>query len=93
MIKHIVMWTLHNKEDAQEVKTTLEALRGKIPGLLEIEVGIDVNQSPTAADVVLYSVLKNKEALQCYQTHPLHQSVLPLMTRVASSRMVVDYEA
>jgi hypothetical protein len=39
MVKHIVMWKLRDKADAGEIKGRLEALAGKIPGLLNIEVG------------------------------------------------------
>ena len=92
MVKHIVMWTLHDKKDALEVKNTLEALKDKVPSILEIEVGIDFNQSEASADVVLYSTFENSAGLEAYQAHPDHQAVLPMMKRVTSSRKVVDYE-
>ena len=44
MIKHIVLWTLKNRENersrdetAAGIKEKIEAMRGKIPGLLHIE--------------------------------------------------------
>lgn len=92
MVKHIVMWKLGDKADAAEVKERLEALQGKIPGLLNIEVGIDFLESEQSADVVLYSELESREALDLYQAHPEHQAVIPLMQRVTTSRTVVDYE-
>ena len=68
MIKHIVMWKLkeeahsNNKEtNAQLIKEKLEALSGKIDGLLKIEVGIDF-LGGNNFDVVLYSELTSKEA-------------------------------
>jgi quinol monooxygenase YgiN len=92
MVKHIVMWTLHNPNDALKVKTMLEALKDKVPSIIEIEVGIDHNKSEAAADVVLYSTFKNKEGLRDYVQHPEHQAVIPTMQQLTSSRMVVDYE-
>jgi len=86
------MWKLHDKNDAQEVKATLEALKDKVPSLIDIEVGIDFSDSDASADVVLYSTFKDEEGLVAYQAHPDHQAVLPLMRRVTSSRLVVDYE-
>jgi len=92
MIKHIVMWKLRNKADAEIIKDNLEALVGKIPGLLSVEVGIDFSNSEQSADVVLYSELENREALAAYQAHPEHQAVIPLLKAAAVSRTVVDYE-
>jgi len=92
MIKHIVMWKLRNKADAEIIKDNLEALAGKIPGLLKVEVGIDFSDSEQSADVVLYSELESRKALAAYQSHPEHQAVIPLVKAAAVSRIVVDYE-
>jgi len=92
MVKHIVMWKLRDKADAAEIKERLEALAGKIPGLLNIEVGIDFLESEQSADVVLYSELESREALDTYQNHAEHMAVVPLVKAAAVSRTVVDYE-
>jgi len=92
MIKHIVMWKLRDKTDAAEIKARLEALGGKIPGLIKIEAGIDFLESEQSADVVLYSELESREALEAYQIHPEHQAVVPLIKGAAIARTVVDYE-
>ncbi|MDX8384176.1 MAG: Dabb family protein [Ghiorsea sp.] len=91
MIKHLVMWTLHDKNDALMVKNTLEALKSKVPSILDIEVGIDFSDTDASADVVLYSTFDDLDALQAYKDHPDHQAVLPMMAKVTSSRKVVDY--
>jgi hypothetical protein len=98
MIKHIVMWKLkdqaHGNDKATNaglVKEKLEALSGKIDGLLKIEVGIDF-QGEENFDVVLYSELSNKEALDTYQNHPLHQAALPFIREAVMDRKAVDYE-
>jgi len=98
MIKHIVMWKLkdeaHGNDKATNaglVKEKLEALSGKIDGLLKIEVGIDFLGGGNF-DVVLYSELSSKEALDIYQNHPLHQAVLPFIREVVMDRKAVDYE-
>ncbi len=92
MVKHIVMWKLKNKADAVEIKQRLESLIGKIPGLLKIEVGIDFLESEQSADVVLYSELTSREALEVYQNHTEHMAVVPLVKTAAVSRTVVDYD-
>jgi quinol monooxygenase YgiN len=100
MVKHIVMWRLYDevdgmskRESAVIIKKALEELQGKIPGLLHIEAGIDFSDSDQSADIVLYSELESREALEAYQLHPLHQAVVPLVKKYACERTVVDFDA
>ncbi len=97
MLKHIVMWQLKDAtenpsyaENAQYLKETLEALAGKIPGLLKIEVGFDATSEE--ANIVLYAELESRAALDAYQQHPAHQAVIPLVKKLCTARRVVDYE-
>ena len=99
MIKHLVFWRLHEEadghsraENAARIKGALEALAGKIPGLLKIEVGIDLSDDPDCAHVALYSEFSDRDALAAYHHHPLHQAVIPLVQACRAERRVVDYE-
>ncbi len=74
MIKHIVMWKLKDEaegnskaENAKIIKNSLEDLKGKINEIIHLEVGIDVNKSEQAYDVVLYSTFNSLEDLDSYQ--------------------------
>lgn len=99
MIKHIVMWRLKEvadgatkQENAENLKGKLESLRDKIKEIKSLEVGINVNPSEAAFDIVLYSEFENNEALQKYQNHPEHKKIVDFVTRVRTDRCVVDYE-
>jgi len=99
MIKHIVFWRLKDgahgnpkEANARLIKEKLEALRGVIPGLLRIEVGIDFSKSAEAADLALYSEFATRADLETYQAHPAHQAVMPFIGEARSERRVVDYE-
>jgi hypothetical protein len=95
MVKHIVFWKIKAGLDkpatCNEIKTKLAALRGQIPGLISIEAGIDISQSPVAYDIALYSELTDESALTAYQAHPLHETVKAYISSVTSDRCVVDY--
>ena len=100
MLKHIVFWRLKDQaegatraENGAQIKLRLEALRGKIPGLLKLEVGIDVERSPAAYDVALYSEFTDQAALDAYQKHPDHVAAAAFIGKVRSERVVVDYLA
>jgi hypothetical protein len=82
MVKHIILWTL-NPELSETEKTTvkqgikagLEALVGKVPGLIEAKVQIDGRLASSNADIMLDSTLESEEALRGYATHPEHVAV------------------
>lgn len=86
MIKRLVQWRLkqgNNKEgelnNAIQVKRRLESLRGQIPGMLHIEVGIDTNHFEDAADIALYAEFENEAALDRYNIHPENQRLQPYL--------------
>lgn len=99
MIKHIVMWRLHEQANGQDkatnaqlAKDKLEALVGQIPGLISLEVGQDFSCGEMSADLVLYSELASKQALTDYAVHPAHVEVVKFILSICSERRVVDYE-
>ncbi len=99
MIKHIVIWKLKGSAggrdkaaNARLLKEKLEALRGKVPGLLRLEVGIDLGQG-AYGDVVLYSEFASRQALDDYQVHPEHEAVKAFASGIREGRWMVDYEA
>lgn len=99
MIKHIVMWNLrgdtarHKAEAAALVKQVFEGLKGKVPGLRHIEIGVDSSRADYACDVVLYSEFESREALDAYATHPEHLRAKEALGNLRIARHQVDYSA
>jgi hypothetical protein len=99
MIKHIVMWQLKDfaegapkQENALKAKQLLEGLNGKIKGIKLLEVGINLNDTPAAYDIVLYSEFANRQDLDAYQQHPEHAKAGDFIGKIRQDRKVVDYE-
>ena len=99
MIKHIVVWKLKESaegcskiENAKKMKAMLEGLQSVIKEIQYIEVGLNVNSSEAAYDIVLYSEFQSREALEIYQKHPEHERVGEFVGKVRLERKVVDYE-
>jgi hypothetical protein len=68
MIKHIVMWKLHETANgntksvnAQLIKEKIESLRGKIPGLLKVEVGLNYKSSDHALYFIQNLIVGNRK--------------------------------
>lgn len=92
MIKHIVFWNFESEAIIKEVKEKLEALPTTIKEIVELEVGVNFNESDAAFDVALYTSFNSKEELNSYQVHPAHKEVAQFISSVATQRAVVDYE-
>lgn len=99
MVKHIILWQLKDelsvaeKEEVKKgIKEGLEALAGKIPGLLDIHVQIE-GLASSNADVMLDSSFENEEALKGYAVHPEHVAVADGKVRpYTKTRACLDYE-
>jgi hypothetical protein len=99
MIKHIVMWDLRGDTAAEkalgirQLKAGFESLRGRIPGLIHLEVGVDTSGIDYACDVVLYTEFATQAALDAYGSHPEHLRVKHELAGLRVARHQVDYEA
>jgi quinol monooxygenase YgiN len=97
MIKHIVMWRVkgdtpaERQANARIVKAAFEPLRGHVPGLRRLELGIDVSAVDYACDVVLYSEFDDAAALAAYASHPEHQKAKAAAGDLRISRHQVDF--
>jgi DICT domain-containing protein len=97
MIKHIVTWNVCGRtaeekmRAATDLKRRFEGLAGQIPGLMHLEVGIDISRVSYACDVVLYSEFEDQTALTAYADHPAHLAVREALKDVRVARHQVDY--
>lgn len=99
MVKHIILWKLHDTISAAEkpairanAKAALEGLVGQIDGLLELRLEIDGLPSSNA-DMLLVATLDSVESLQGYQKSPVHNAVADRYVRpYTAQRLCLDYE-
>lgn len=91
MVKHIVLYTLKegvNKPEAVEIiRSHLEPLVGKIPGLKHMEI----RQCFNGMDYALYSEFESREALVAYATNPLHLEAKTHFHHFIDTRVAADY--
>ncbi len=98
-VKHIVMWNLRGETPQEKARAIdflrgrFESLRGQIPGLLHLEVGVDSSGAAYACDVVLYSEFDSPASLASYATHPAHLRVRDELGDLRIARHQVDYAA
>jgi len=96
MIKHIVMWNIHEDLDFETTRETLkeklEALLDNVESLQELSVGFNYNTSESKRDIVLITSFLDKAGLDAYIVHPDHVQVGHYVRAVTKDRVVVDYE-
>ena len=94
MVIHIVMFKLNQKtpENMERALTALKGMAGKIETLKHLEVGIDFKESERSYDLVLSTHFENKEGLDTYANHEVHQPVIKTLRALCSHSIVVDYE-
>ena len=97
MIKHIILWKLKESLTEEEktaaraeAKRRLEALNGKIDGMISLKVVTDRLPSSNA-DMMLDSEFETVEALAGYQTNPLHVEAATYVRSVVESRLCLDF--
>ena len=99
MVKHVILWNIKAEYSDSEkaeiirgIKTNLEALSCKIPGLIEIKVYAN-GLASSNADVMLDSSFESEEALKAYAVHPDHVYVADTFVRpYTASRSCLDFE-
>ena len=77
---------------AQEMKSRLEALNGKIDGLVRAEVGVNVKETASSFDAVLTADFDSWELMDAYKVHPLHVVISDYCKERRLERVDVDYE-
>ena len=95
MIKHVVCFKLQEPscELLKKTKEILLSMKGNVPMLRDIEVGVDFLHSPRSYDIILIVTLDSKEDLDKYQNDPYHCDVVKRhMHSVASSSIALDFE-
>ena len=97
-IHHVILWELKEEFRSDEIKagikSGLEGLAGKIPGLLRIKVHTGALASSKGADVMLDSIFVDEAALKAYAVNPEHVKVADAFVRpFTAKRTCLDFAA
>lgn len=95
MIRHAVCFNLHNPSESicQKAKELLLSMKGKVPQIKDIWVGIDQLHSPRSCDILLLVTMDDLAALEAYQNDPYHHDVVSAyMHDISKSSISADCE-
>ena len=95
MIEHLVLfqWTPDASAEAiAQVLAALKALRGQVPGIVDLTCGENFSARAQGYTHALTVRFEARAALDAYGPHPAHQKVVQeLIKPINASTLVVDY--
>ncbi len=92
MVTHIVLFRFSDVMLAREARDRLLAMAGRIPGMRSIDAGVDFTQSERSYQLGLVTRHDSREALQQYQSHPVHVEVASFIKAHATAAASVDFD-
>ena len=94
MIRHIVLFQIKPefRNELPQLVANVQAMKGRIPGLLDLEAGVDVLHSDRSYDLALICTFQDRAAFDAYQTHPVHMPVRARMHQVRQASVACDFE-
>lgn len=96
MIEHIVLlrWTeTATPEAIQAALAELRALKGKVPGIVDLSCGTNFSDRAKGYTHGLVVRFQDKAGLQAYIIHPEHQRVVQnFLVPIRADALAVDYE-
>ncbi len=98
MIRHIVMWTLHEQAEGADKATNVAKAQALllscaqvVPGIHTFEVAAATPGMDCTNDLVLHMLLDDAQVLAAYQNHPQHVAIKPFMKAVVKERHCMDF--
>lgn len=92
MIRHVVLWELHDAAQGTAFKDALLGCRNLVSGMRGFEVGLRQAGLAASVQVCLIATFDDADALQQYQQHPTHVAMSQRIAAWRKQRHVLDYE-
>jgi quinol monooxygenase YgiN len=92
MIRHVVMWELHDPANAESFRNALLPCAHLVEGQRGYEVAVRSTGLPASVHVCLIATFDDAQALHQYQEHPIHKAVTERIGPLRKARHILDYE-
>ena len=82
-----------SEEEAQKVMDGIRALKGLVPGVLEVKIGKNFTDRAPHIKYAASITLADKAALEAYGPHPAHQDLLKILMPIVKTITIADIES
>jgi hypothetical protein len=97
MVIHVVLFEWKDgapPEAIDRAVAELRALKGKIPGIVDLSTGANFSARAQGFHHALLVRFTDRAALEAYGSHPAHQRVVQeVLTPIMADVLAVDYES
>jgi Stress responsive A/B Barrel Domain len=93
MIYHVLLLKPKPETTSEELLAALEpfkALKGQIPGLMEVQTGVNQHTAHQGYTHGFVMTFESEEALKAYSPHPTHKALSPELRRLCSDLLNFD---
>jgi len=94
VITHVITFKMHDPspDHVAHCCALLESMKGRVPSLRTLHLGVNVVETPNSHDFVLVTTFDDLAGLEEYQQNPVHLEVATYLraNRIASA--VVDFD-
>ena len=92
MYSHIVVWNIKEpkEETIQFLSKLLGSMKEKIPQIVDVQLGGNIDSEFTNRDFILITTHHSKEDSYSYQNHPYHLEVKEKVSPYLSERACID---
>lgn len=94
MLTHIVCWKYKPEVTEEQRRDHIEKLRSlpdTIPEIVSLSVGADILHLDRSFDTGLVVIFADREALDLYTNHPVHQEVVTFGRAITEKAVSVDF--
>ena len=96
MVEHLVLFKWKDGVSAEAIESAVDGLKGlrhRIPGIIDLTCGDNFSDRNQGFQTGLVVRFQDREALEAYGPHPLHQEVVQnLISPIRADVLAVDYE-
>ena len=100
MVRHVFMFKFKpgvTEEQMNDFAREMNALKGKLPGVIDLHAGKNLQWSSDKIDMVVIADVPDKETWDAYLNHPLHLELagryFPLFDMETVNGVQLVYEA
>ncbi|MGI9646522.1 MAG: Dabb family protein [Ilumatobacteraceae bacterium] len=88
---HTVLVNLRDPATLDRCRTAMESMRGRIDGMVDLEVVVNELDDDRACDVALTTTWRDLGAYQRYRTDPVHLEVREVVLGLMESAVTLDH--
>lgn len=92
MIKHVYLYKLKNREDAEMVCEHLKNMTDYIESICGIEIGMDFTNSEKSYDLIQMVSFMTIDDFNAFTAHPYHEEMRVFLKSYVEAGYKVDYQ-